>query len=368
MAPKRILQVIGGLDNGGSQAMILNIYRKIDREKVQFDFIVDHPDEMYFASEVKALGGKIHIMPTFTGFNLQEILKAWNDFFITHPEYKIIHAHVRSYASIFLSIAKKHGLVTISHSHSTSSGKGLKAVVKNILQIRLRYVADYMMSCSYHAGEWLFGKKAADSERHFVINNAVDVPKYVYSKARSDEQREKWGIPDDAFVVGHVGRFCEVKNHSFIVDVFAEVLKKEQNAFLLLVGDGETLEMTKQKAKELCVIDRIVFTGQSEDVPELLCAMDVLMFPSLYEGLPVTLIEAQGTDLPCVVSDTVDEKSNIGGDFVRLPLEDSAEKWAIAVINAKKEQRCDKTELIVKNGYDISQTSEWIKEFYLSHI
>ena len=194
MAPKRILQVIGGLDNGGSQAMILNIYRKIDREKVQFDFIVDHPDEMYFASEVKALGGKIHIMPTFTGFNLQEILKAWNDFFITHPEYKIIHAHVRSYASIFLSIAKKHGLVTISHSHSTSSGKGLKAVVKNILQIRLRYVADYMMSCSYHAGEWLFGKKAADSERHFVINNAVDVPKYVYSKARSDEQREKWGI------------------------------------------------------------------------------------------------------------------------------------------------------------------------------
>ncbi len=368
MVPERVLQVIGGLDNGGSQAMILNIYRKIDREKIQFDFIVDHPDELYFADEVIALGGKIHIMPTFTGFNLPEILRAWNNFFISNPEYKIIHAHVRSYASIFLSIAKKHGLVTISHSHNTSSGKGFKAAVKNFLQIRLRYVADYMMSCSYQAGVWLFGKRAADSKRHFVVNNAVDVSKYVYSKARSDEQREKWRIPMDAFVVGHVGRFSEVKNHSFIIDVFAEVLKKEPNAFLLLVGDGETLEQTKQKASELCVIDKVVFTGQSKDVAELLSAMDVLVFPSLYEGLPVTLIEAQGTDLPCVVSDAVDEKSNIGGDFVRLSLEDSAEKWAIAVINAKKEQRCDKTELIVKNGYDISQTSEWIEEFYLSHI
>ena len=170
----RILQMIGSLNVGGSQTMILNIYRNIDREQMQFDFILDHPDETYFADDVKALGGRIFTLPVFRGTNAGEVRRDWNNFLYSHPDYHVLHSHVRSYASLYLPVAKKHGLKTIIHSHNISNGTGMTATVKDILQKPLRYQADVLMACSTEAGRWLYGDKAVQSDRFLFVPNAVD--------------------------------------------------------------------------------------------------------------------------------------------------------------------------------------------------
>ena len=165
----RVLQMIGTLGIGGSQSFVMNLYRNIDRNNIQFDFIVDHPNLDYYVNEIESLGGKVYYFPTFTGSNIVQVIKVWNQFFKEHPEYKIMHSHVRSYASIYIPIAKKYGLKTIIHSHSLSNGSGIKAMIKNILQLPLRYEADYFFSCSLEAGKWLFGKKVCMTDKFKIV-------------------------------------------------------------------------------------------------------------------------------------------------------------------------------------------------------
>ena len=208
----RILHMIGSLDIGGSQAMVMNLYRNIEREKIQFDFIVDSPNEQYFVDEIKQLGGKIYSMPKFKGTNLFEMKTKWDRFFIEHPEYKILHSHVRSYASIYLPIAKKHGLKTIIHSHSTSNGKGFSALVKAVMQYPLRYQADYFFGCSKEAGVWLFGSKVANSDRFYILKNGIDINRFLFNKNKRKKIREQLKVSDSTLVIGHVGRFNKAKN------------------------------------------------------------------------------------------------------------------------------------------------------------
>ena len=201
----RILHMIGALEMGGSQALVMNLYRHMDREQIQFDFVLDHPDRDDYAQEVKALGGRIYTMPGFHG-NVGEVRRAWDAFFTEHPEYKVLHSHVRSYASLYLPVAKRHGVKTIIHSHSTSNGSGFSALVKLGLQYPLRHQADVLMSCTREAGVWLFGEKACQSDRFFLLPNAVDVEKFRYHEAVRREYRQQLGI-ENKLVVGHVGRF-----------------------------------------------------------------------------------------------------------------------------------------------------------------
>ncbi|AEF25344.1 capsular polysaccharide biosynthesis protein [Streptococcus parauberis KCTC 11537] len=164
MKPIRVLHMIGSLNLGGSQALIMNIYRNIDRTQIQFDFIIDHPSMNYYQDEIERLGGRVYSFPTFTGRNVRNVRNEWDKFFKEHVEYSIIHFHVRSYISLLIPIAKRYGLITISHSHSISNGLGLKSKIKNLLQIPIRYQADYLFACSKEAGEWLFGKAAIKKE------------------------------------------------------------------------------------------------------------------------------------------------------------------------------------------------------------
>ena len=194
MEPIRILHMIGSLNIGGSQSMVINLHKAVDRSKVQFDYVVDHPDQLYYAETIKQLGGKVFELPTFKGTNFVEIRKAWKTFFREHPEYKILHSHVRSYASLYLPIARKAGLKTIIHSHSTSNGKGIASVVKRIMQYPLRFQADHFFACSKEAGAWLFGKKVVDSEKFHILQNAIDVEKYRFNQEIRDEYREKLGL------------------------------------------------------------------------------------------------------------------------------------------------------------------------------
>lgn len=355
--------MIGSLEIGGSQAMIMSLYRNIDITKLQFDFILDHPKNDYFAKEIKSLGGKIYYMPQFFGTNFFEVCKAWNSFFREHPNYKILHSHVRSYASIYLAIAKKHGVKTIIHSHSTSNGTGFKSIVKRCMQYPLRYQADYLFACSQIAGEWLYGEKATKGDNYFILNNAINTRKYKVDLATRLRVREQLGVKNN-FVFGHVGRLHEAKNHMFLLDLFKCIINQKPESKLVIVGDGELREEIENKIAALELQKDVIMTGSRSDVPELLMAFDTFLFPSKWEGLPVTVVEAQAAELPCFVSDTVTKEVGISDLVHYLPIDKGTVCWCDAIIGSDLSKR-DVQKEIIDAGFDVKETSQWLTDFYM---
>lgn len=366
--PIRVLQVFAQMNRGGAETMIMNLYRNIDRTKVQFDFIVHTNEKCAFDDEIMSLGGHIYRVPRYTGKNHFQYKKAWQEFFKKHPEYKIIHGHVRSTASIYLKIAKKYGLTTIAHSHNTSSGTGFSAAVKNLMQYPIRYTADHLFACSMSAGKWLFGEKALKKENFHILKNAIDTKKFIFNKSIRAEKRQELQV-GNRFLIGHVGRFHPQKNHDFLVNVFKEIHDRNKNAVLLLVGDGELRESIKNKVDDLGLTDNVIFTGVRSDVPELFQAMDVFLFPSNYEGLGIVVVEAQAAGLPCVVADTIPVEAFISDLVTELSLTQSKIDWAMSVlehVNEKEYERPNTMNLIKNKGYDILDTSKKIEQFYLN--
>ena len=355
--------MIGSLNIGGSQAMIMNIYRKINKRKVQFDFIVDHGTELYYADEIKKLGGKIFIFPTFKGSNILNVVQYWNKFFREHPEYKVLHSHVRSYATIYLPIAKKYGVKTIIHSHSTSNGKGLSSIVKLIMQYPLRYQADYLFSCSKEAGEWLFGKKAIKSNRYYMIRNAIDSKIYCRDGRIRKKYRQQLGISDDESLYIHVGRLHEAKNHVFLLNVFRAVLNKEKKSKLILVGNGDLYKFIKSEIQKLKISENVIMLGARNDVAELLISADYFLFPSKWEGLPVTVVEAQAAGLPCYVSNNITRDVNVSKLVRNISIDDGIEPWVKEIIKHDMHYE-DVSNEIIESGFDIGSSVRWITNFY----
>ncbi|MGL4607828.1 MAG: glycosyltransferase family 1 protein [Eubacteriaceae bacterium] len=361
MEPIRILQVFGQMNRGGAETMIMNLYRNIDRSKVQFDFIVHTEEKCAYDDEIIALGGKIFRVPRYRGRNHFQYKKVWKKFFKEHLEYKIIHGHIRSTASIYLKIAKEYGLITIIHSHSTSNGGGFTAKIKNQLQKKIE--ADYYFACSKKAGEWLFGSERTKKENFQVICNAIDLEKFAFNEELRNINRKKLGL-EEKFVIGHVGRFDPPKNHAFLIDVFSEIYKENGNARLLLVGDGALREKIKTKVNKLGLAESVIFTGVSPDVNELMMVMDAFVFPSLYEGLPVTIIEAQAAGLYCVISDQISKEVKITNLVKFLSIKNSEKEWSMEVMKIKT-RRVDKRNEIKKEGYDINFLANLLTEIYL---
>lgn len=364
----RILHYIGSLEMGGSQTLIMEIYRNLNRQKIQFDFIVDKKDKLIYGKEIESLGGKIYFLPNYTGKNHFSYKKAWNDFFLEHKEYKVIHSHVRSTASIVLKIAKKYGLVTISHSHNTSNGTGISALIKKTFQFRIRYVADYFMGCSYEANKWLFGKKNANSSQCIILNNGINTEKFSFNKKIREKIRKELGLNNE-LLIGHVGRFCYQKNHEFLLEIFKIIHQKDKNAKLLLIGDGEDKEKIVEKIKQYNLEDFVIILSNCNNVNELMNAMDYFVFPSRYEGLGIVVIEAQSTGLKCLISDNV-PKSVIVTDIVSIMNLDYAEKWADLILkdNHSTINRSSYNLIVEKSGYSINNTVNYLTEFYLKII
>jgi glycosyltransferase involved in cell wall biosynthesis len=353
--------MIGALEMGGSQALVMNLYRHIDREKIQFDFILDHPDRDDYVDEVKALGGRIYTMPGFHG-NVHQVRRAWDEFFTNHPEYKVLHSHVRSYASLYLPIAKRHGVKTIIHSHSTSNGKGFSSLVKMALQYPLRYQADVLMGCSKESGEWLFGKKATAGDRFFFLPNGVDLQRFSFDENIRQQYRRDMGL-EDKIVIGHVGRFHPAKNHMFLLESFAQLKRLRPNAVLLLVGDGELRGEIESKISQLGLIDSVMLTGNRSDVAELMQAMDTLAFPSAWEGLPTTVVEAQATGLPCIISDRITEDVDLSPLVQRLSI-DNPELWAKVLAYPQPRQNVQAD--IIASGFEINSAAAKLCQLYES--
>lgn len=363
----RILHVLGRLDRGGAETMVMNLYRKIDKTKVQFDFIIHTTDKCDYNDEIKSLGGKIYSVPQYKGVNHLEYKKAWNVFLKGHPEYKIIHGHVRSTASIYLNIAKKYGLITIAHSHSTSSGTGLSAITKNLLQYPIRYVADYLFACSKDAGKWLYGQRACSKENFNILNNAIDLNMFKFNNELRESKRNELKI-QDKFVIGHIGRFDIAKNHHFLIDIFKEIHYRNGKTVLLLIGDGELKESVEKKVAEYGLKDEVIFTGVRSDIPELLHVMDVFLFPSLYEGLPVTVVEAQASGLPCVISDNITNEVSVTSLVNKISLQRNKEYWAETVLQFQKSQMRESPQKEIKDShYDISEVSKQYQDFIIKH-
>lgn len=358
--PIRVLQMTASLYHGGSQNMIVNLYKAIDRNKIQFDFIIDHPDMLDLKPVVEELGAKVYVMPTFKGTNLKEVKKAWNNFFKEHPEYKIIHSHSRSYAPIYLEIAKEHGLKTIIHSHNTSNGSGLKSAIKNVLQKRVRNVADYFIGCSLDAGKWLFGEKIVNSDRFFVLNNAINVDKFVFNKEIRDKYRKELDLEKNKIFI-QVGEFNEQKNHEFTIELFKKINEKEPNSKLLLVGTGENFNSIKELISNNNLENNIILLGRRDDVNNLLMTSDVYLMPSRFEGLSLAAIEAQASGIKCVFSDQISKDVEITKTCTFLPLD--IETWLNYLLNLTI-TRLDTKHDIIENGFDVNATAKWLCDFY----
>lgn len=361
----RILHVLGGLDRGGAETMVMNLYRAIDKNQVQFDFITHTNRRQAYTEEIEKLGGKIYYFPKFKGINYFQLKNVWKKFFKEHPEYRIMHSHVRSYASLYLPIAIKAGLKTIIHSHSTSNGKGLGSVVKRIMQYPLRWQADYFFGCSKEAGAWLFGDKIVNSPKYHILQNAIDTEQYKFSPEIRKQYREELGLGDKKTFI-HVGRFHPAKNHVFLLKVFAEIHKQDANTILLLAGDGELRPEIEKQIDELNLKNDILLLGSRSDVPKLLMSADCFLFPSVWEGFGMVAVEAQATGLPCICSDAIPQSVKVTKHCIFMPT-DCVRSWvenASSFAQRAKSLSRELTPSFEKRGFDIRETSNYIMDFY----
>mgnify|MGYP001851578637 CR=1 FL=1 len=360
MEPIRVLQVVTYMGRGGLETMLMNYYRNINRNKVQFDFLVHRDFEADYDQEILYLGGKIYRLSRLNPFS-KKYLNELGQFFKDHTEYKIVHSHLDCMAGIPLKYAKKNGVpIRIAHAHSSNQTKDKKYLLKLIFKKNIKKNATELFACAQDAGLWMFGY-----DQFHVINNAIDTKAYVVNKQTGKEVRQELKIPEDAFVVGHVGRFAPPKNHTFIIRVFAKVLKEKPNAFLLLVGDGDLRREAEDLTVELGIQNHVIFAGMRSDINRMLQAMDVFLFPSIYEGLPLSIIEAQTAGLPCLISDKVPIECRKTDLVSQLSLNDSLSAWKDAVIDAGKVLKRDTSKEISDAGFDICQNARWLEDFYL---
>ena len=359
----RIAQIIGKLNAGGVEAVIYNYYRHLDHSKIQFDFFVDDDSTVSVPQDILDMGARVYVIPRYQKiFRYMKELKR----IFRENQYQIVHSNMNSMSVFSLRAAKKAGVpVRICHSHSTA-GKGefLKNILKNILRRFSRKYATHYFACSHIAGEWLFGKKTMADGKVTIINNAIDLEKFRFDETVRDQVRREWGLNGE-FVVGHVGRFVEQKNHAFLIDLFYELQKIRPDAKLLLIGGGPLLEHIKQKVQNLHLEDKVIFAGVQAHTEKFYNAMDCFVLPSLYEGLPVVGVEAQVNGLPCFLADTMTKETKIAEQAVFLSIEKSPFVWAKQIVPIGKEtDRTIAAENLRGTKYDLKCEATKLQSLY----
>lgn len=369
--PIRVLQIVGRMDRGGIENMVMNLYRNIDRDKVQFDFLAHYGREAAFNDEIRAMGGRIFEMPCLRDethiyyWKIFEYIRALVAFFKQHSEFKIIHGHMTNTASIYMPIAKKYGVTCrIAHSHTTHGKKGLLGIVTQILQKPISLFVTDWFACSKVAAKWLYSFGTIESGKMKIVPNAVDAQKFRFDPSKRKAVRNELEL-GDSLVIGCVARFRPEKNQIFLVDILHEMLQRKINCKLMFVGDGPMEQQVKDRVIQMGLQEYTLFLGQRSDVPDLMQAMDVFVLASLFEGLPVVGIEAQASGLPCVISDTVTKEMDIFEQIYYLSLEQSVNIWVETIQKAAEMERKDTYEQINQAGYDIHITAPWLQEFYL---
>ena len=361
----RVLHSVSNMDRAGIETMLMNYYRHIDRSKIQFDFLCNKTKPGAYDEEIKRLGGNIYHSPGLNPLKFFKYKKFMFNLFKENPDIIIMHSHNGELAYQSLYGAYKYGIKTrICHAHNTKIEPNLKKPLKLLYKTQLKKVANYYWGCGTDAVRFYFGDKVVQEGNYRILHNAIEVDRFTYDKKIRNNIRSEMNL-DGKFVIGHVGRFMEQKNHEFILDLFKVILDKETNAILLLMGDGELEDKMKLKAKNLEISNNIRFLGNINNVNEMYQAMDVFILPSLFEGLPVVGIEAQAAGLKCVFSDKVTKEVKITDnvDFLNLD-RTSLEDWANTILNYREYERKDMKEKIVEAGYSIEEEAKKLEEIY----
>lgn len=357
MSVKRMLCCMSSMDAGGAETFLMKQYRKLDREKYQMDFCVNVQRRCFYDDEIEELGGKIYRIPPKSK-DFKGSLKALENIVRENGYKSVICSSVKPGTAFELIAAKKGGaerLIYRSSSAGDDGGMKRKILHSTVGQLA-KLVPNVKIAPSKEAAEYCFGKGCVDSGKVNILHNGVDVSAYKYISETREKMRVQLGLSDE-LAVFHVGRLTLAKNHAFLLEVFAEILKLKPDAKLYLVGNGELEETVKCKAEELDVIDSVVFLGVRQDIPALLCAADVFVFPSFYEGMPNTVIEAQALSVPCVISDRITPDADITGLVEYLPLGD-AKLWAqTALKQSCGHERHDMTEMFRQKKYDSDSTA-----------
>ncbi len=388
----RVLHVLGGVGLGGAESRIMDLYRQMDRNEIQFDFLVHslsvnhvHSGVLnyvhsgafkqtkndkhvrkpeFYDEEIKSMGGHIYALPKFKVYNYFAYRKAIKAFFREHREFRVVQGHMTSTAGIYLPIAKRCGVpVTVAHSRNAGVEKGLKGLATRFFRRNLAKKADFCFACSELAGRDVFGGQAMERGKVKIIHNAIDAKKFTYAPKLRNEMREKLGLTDE-LALGHVGRFNYQKNHPYLIDIFAAVCRKRQNAVLLLLGEGPDMEAVKEKCRMLGISDKVKFLGNQREPEKYYQAMDIFLLPSFFEGLPGVLVEAQAAGLQCFVSDSITREAAATGLVTYCSIEQPAEKWADEILRNAVYERRDTYQILADAGFDVRSQAEGYRNFY----
>lgn len=366
MAPLRVLHVLHSMNCGGAETLIMHLYRGMDRDKIQFDFLVNVFDEMFYEREIESLGGRIYRMPFLTRVSPPVYAHRLYRFFRTHG-YAVVHSHLETTTGLILREAKRAGVpVRIAHSHNSRFTRtGLTALPENLFKTYCRAwivpSATKLFSCSELASSWLYGRHAAQST---LLPNGIDASACAFDADVRRAVRESLGVRDGETLFGHVGRFNDQKNHVFLIEVFRAFAADHPDSRLLLAGEGELMQQIRAEAAPLG--ERVIFAGLRRDVPRLLQAMDCFLLPSKFEGLPLVLVEAQAAGLPCLAADTVSSMADLGlGAFQFVPLQ--VEEWTRRM--AKIPPRVpDAAALVAQKGFDCRLQARKLQAYYLESV
>lgn len=363
----KILQVGLGNNPGGMEAFVMNYFRELAKQGITFDFVCMY-GTIAHEKEILQLGGRVFYVPNvkkdYFGY-----VKAFSEL-LERERYDVVHVNMLSAANIVpLRLAKKAGVKkVIAHSHNASAPGLVRKILDGVNRPKINRFVNQKFACSETAGRWLFGDAAYDKGEVTLVANAIETDKYGFSKENRQSVRARLGLAKNALVIGHVGRFQVQKNHEKIIEIFCEIEKKEPEARLCLIGDGELKEQIQEQAGKAGVLDKIIFTGVCPDVERYLSAMDVFLFPSLFEGLPFTLLEAQANGLPCVISDQITKEAVISRENIKaLSLAESPGKWADTVFEMNKTGRVERevaARRLAAAGFDIHEEARKLLELY----
>ena len=362
--PIRILHVLGSLNIGGAESRIMDLYRSCDRTRIQFDFAIHTAAHTYYETEAENLGGRIYRLPRFRFWNYFSYCRAWKRLFQEHPEFTAVHGHMTSTASIYLPIAKKAGIpLTIAHARSAGVDRGPKGWLTRLLRKNLGKKADCCLACSDLAAEAVFGKTMTKQGKVWILPNTIRAGLYRYREEERNRMRKELGV-EDSFVVGHVGRFHPCKNHLYLLEIFEQLHKRKPEAKLVLLGEGEQMEHIREMAKEKQLQEQVLFLGNHTDIQKYYQAFDSFVFPSFYEGMPGSVVEAQASGLPCFVSDRITREVAFTDLVSFLDIGLPASAWAEKILERGENTRRDYYEQVVAAGFDAGRQAELLQQFY----
>lgn len=363
--PLHVLHVFGRLNRGGAESRVMDLYRNVDRTRIQFDFMQHTTKVCDFQTEIEQLGGKVYHVPPFRFWNYFSYCKAWKQFIKEHPEIRIVHGHMTSTASIYLPIVRKKGVFTIAHSRNAGVDKGIKGKLTKFLRRNLKEKCDRCFACSKLAGEAVFGKKAMEQGRVTIIPNAIDAARFTFDPEVRRQKREELHIQPEELLIGEVGRFDPQKNQKYAVEILAECRKKNFPAKLILIGEGPLMETVRQQVEERQLQEYVIFTGLQKNVVPFYQAMDFFLLPSFYEGLPGVAVEAQASGLRGILSDAITTEAAMTTLMEFRSVQEPAIVWADRIVACGHYERQNTLNEMQEAGFDVKNLAKWLQDFYL---